>query len=265
MELTVQFMTRNDCFQAGEKIVPSGILVHSTAAPGLMAADWFDRWNKSYAAGEIALPVCVHAFVDDSGVWQYLPWDHRGWHAGGAANDTHIGFEICEPGGFEYVNGDQMVWYNAEQQEPYFRKAWANSVELCVYLCRMFGLNESDIISHNEGAALGIASSHTDVMHWFPRHGENMDTFRAAVKAALEGQEESMTQAQFDEWIDGWMAQNNPIYKTIEEVPSYWREETKALVSAGAILGDGTYPLGIRRETLKAAIITKRYTDSKVP
>ena len=31
----------------------------------------------------------------------------------------------------------------------------------------------------------GIASNHSDVMHWFPRHGESMDTFRAAVKAGL--------------------------------------------------------------------------------
>ena len=28
--------------------------------------------------------------------YQTLPWDHRGWHAGGSANNTHIGFEICE-------------------------------------------------------------------------------------------------------------------------------------------------------------------------
>jgi hypothetical protein len=32
---------------------------------------------------------------------------------------------------------------------------------------------------------LGIASNHGDVMHWFPKHGKNMDTFRAAVKALL--------------------------------------------------------------------------------
>ena len=28
--------------------------------------------------------------------YQTLPWDHRGWHAGGSANDTHLSFEICE-------------------------------------------------------------------------------------------------------------------------------------------------------------------------
>ena len=54
-------------------------------------------------------------------------------------------------------------------------------------LCQKFGLSEKDIICHSEGYKMGIASNHADVMHWFPKHGENIDTFRAAVKRALEG------------------------------------------------------------------------------
>ncbi|NCC45244.1 MAG: peptidoglycan-binding protein LysM, partial [Clostridia bacterium] len=45
--LKSKFMTRNDCYTAGRKITPKGIMVHSTATPGVMAADWFSRWNKS--------------------------------------------------------------------------------------------------------------------------------------------------------------------------------------------------------------------------
>ena len=41
------------------------------------------------------------------------------------------------------------------------------------------------IICHSEGAKLGIASNHGDVMHWFPKHGKSMDTFRADVKDLL--------------------------------------------------------------------------------
>ena len=43
------------------------------------------------------------------------------------------------------------------------------------------------VICHSEGAARGIASNHSDVMHWFPKFGKSMDTFRADVKAAMEG------------------------------------------------------------------------------
>ena len=178
-------MTRNDCYKAGRKITPKGIMIHSTATPGVKAAAWFSRWNKSFQAGEINRQVCVHAFVDDKEAWQYLPWDHRGWHAGGSANNTHIGIEICEPGGFSYSGGSNMVGYNVSKQEAYFRKAWQNAVELCVMLCQKYGLNERDIICHSEGSKRGIASNHADVMHWFPKHGESTDTFRAAVKSAL--------------------------------------------------------------------------------
>lgn len=182
--LKTKQMTRNDCYTAGRKITPKGIMVHSTATPGVMAADWFSRWNKSYKAGEINRQVCVHAFLDDKEIWQYLPWNHRGWHAGGKANDTHIGFEICEPVGFSY-SGGAMVGYDVKKNEPYFRAAWKNAVALCVLLCKEYGLTEKDIISHAEGNKVGIASNHSDVGHWFPKHGENMDSFRAAVKKAL--------------------------------------------------------------------------------
>lgn len=185
MKLITKYMTNNDCYKAGRKIKPKGIMVHSTATPGIMAGDWFSRWNKSYKAGQINRQVCVHAFVDDKEVYQYLPWDHRGWHAGGKANDTHIGFEICEPGGFSYSGGSKMVGYDVSKHEAYFRKAWQNAVELCVMLCKKYGLTEKDVICHSEGHKKGIASNHSDVMHWFPKHGESMDSFRAAVRKAL--------------------------------------------------------------------------------
>ncbi|MEQ6390345.1 N-acetylmuramoyl-L-alanine amidase [Bacillaceae bacterium S4-13-58] len=185
MNLKTKYMTRNDCYKAGRKISPKGIMIHSTATPGVMAAAWFSRWNKSYQAGEINRQVCVHAFVDDKEAWQYLPWDHRGWHAGGSANNTHIGIEICEPGGFSYGRGSAMVGYDVKKNENYFRKACDNAVELCVFLCKEYSLTEKDIIGHAEGHRQGIASNHADPLHWFPKHGESMDTFRAEVKKAL--------------------------------------------------------------------------------
>ena len=48
MKIIEKFMIRNDCYLAGRKITPKGIMVHSTATPGVMAGEWFARWNKSY-------------------------------------------------------------------------------------------------------------------------------------------------------------------------------------------------------------------------
>mgnify|MGYP000865075753 CR=1 FL=1 len=186
MKVIEKIMTRNDCFRANQKITPQGIMVHSTATPGVMAGEWFELWNKSYQDKETSRQVCVHAFLDDKEVYQYLPWDHRGWHAGGGANNTHIGFEICEPAGFTYSHGATMEGYDVEKHEAYFRKVFNNAVDLCVMLCKKFNLTEKDIITHCEGHKLGVASNHADVMHWFPKHGESMDSFRLAVKAKLE-------------------------------------------------------------------------------
>lgn len=165
MKLVTKFMTNNDCYKQGRKIKPQGIMVHSTATPGVMAERWFDLWNKP------GINKCVHAFVDDKGVYQYLPWDMRGWHAGGSANNTHIGFEICEP-------------KNLDDKE-YFQKVWRNSVELTAMLCKDFNIPLDEVIGHYEGYKKGIASNHADPGHWFPRHGKSMDDFRADVKKLL--------------------------------------------------------------------------------
>lgn len=184
MNITVEYMTNNDCYAYGRTIIPKGIMVHSTASPGVKAASWFDRWNRSYKKGETDRQVCTHAFLDDLGVWQYLPWNWRGWHAGGSANNSYIGFEICEPSGFHY-EGSKMVGYDPQAHEAYFRAIWENSIELCLMLCRMYAIAPQNIIGHYEGAAMGIASGHVDPSQWFPLHGESMDTFRAAVRARL--------------------------------------------------------------------------------
>src|SRR5690606_35456341 len=75
--------------------------------------------------------------------------------------------------------------YDTKKNEDYFRKAWDNGVKLCVQLCKTYDFTKRDILCHSEGHEKGIASNHFDVMHWFPKHGENMNTFRAAVKLAL--------------------------------------------------------------------------------
>lgn len=187
MNLNKLIFTENACYKAGRKITVKGIMVHSTGAnnpwlkryvgpdDGKLGKNQYNNhWNTYHPGGR---EVCVHAFIGklaDGTVatYQTLPWDHRGWHAGGSANDTHIGFEICEDG---------------LSDKTYFNKVYKEAVELCAYLCKQYGLTEQNIICHSEGYKKGIASNHGDVMHWFPKHGKSMDTFRADVKALLGG------------------------------------------------------------------------------
>ena len=183
MNLNKLILTENACYKAGRKITVKGIMVHSTGAnnpwlkryvgpdDGKLGKNQYNNhWNTYHPGGR---EVCVHGFIGklaDGTVatYQCLPWDHRGWHAGGSANNTHIGFEICED---DLTDG------------AYFAKVYKEAVELCAYLCKQYGLTEKNIICHSEGYKQGVASNHGDVMHWFPKHGKSMDTFRAEVKA----------------------------------------------------------------------------------
>jgi hypothetical protein len=185
MNLHKLIFVNNACYKAGRTITPQGIMIHSTGAnnpnlkryvgpdDGLLGKNQYNNhWNQDKPDGR---QVCVHGFIGKLAdgtiaIYQTLPWNRRGWHAGGTANNTHISFEICE---------DNLT------DASYFNKVYQEAVALCAYLCRMYGLNESNIICHSEGYKEGIASNHADVMHWFPKHGKSMDTFRAAVKQAL--------------------------------------------------------------------------------
>ena len=189
MNLHKLLFTNNACYKVRKTITPKGIMVHSTGTDnpwlkryvgpddGLLGKNQYNNhWNQDKPDGR---QVCVHGFIgklaDGSiATYQTLPWNHRGWHAGGSANDTHIGFEICEDG---------------LTDASYYSAVYKEAVELCVYLCKQYGLTEKDIICHSEGYKLGIASNHGDVMHWFPKHGKSMDTFRADVKAGLAATE----------------------------------------------------------------------------
>lgn len=53
----------------------------------------------------------------------------------------------------------------------------------------------------------------------------------------------------------------NPIYNTIDEVPSYWRADIKELVDKGIISGVGGGKLGMTHSDCKAAVIAKRIQE----
>ena len=189
MNLQKLIFTNNACYKAGKTITPKGIMVHSTGAnnpnlkryvgpdDGFLGKNQYNNhWNQDKPDGR---QVCVHGFIGKLAdgtiaTYQTLPWNMRGWHCGsglkGSGNDTHIGFEICEDG---------------LTDASYFSAVYKEAVELCVYLCKLYELTEANIICHSEGYKLGIASNHGDVMHWWPKHGKSMDTFRAEVGKLL--------------------------------------------------------------------------------
>ena len=84
MKIIQNYLTKNNCYIEGQTIKVKGIMVHSTACPGVKAKNFLMSWNMPKPNGN---SVCVHAFLDDTGIYQTLPWNYQGWHAGGNANN----------------------------------------------------------------------------------------------------------------------------------------------------------------------------------
>ena len=207
MRLRKQLLTRNYCYTCAGVIRPRGVMVHSTGSnnpnvsryvPGNGEIGWNARgnhWNQTNAEWKAKydkpLNKCVHAFVGlfadgKVGAVQALPWNMRGWHCAGKANNTHIGFEICEDG---------------LSDPAYFQAVYQEAAELTAYLCKEYGLDplaDGVVICHQEGYRRGLASNHGDVLHWFPRMGKTMDDFRADVARLMEG-DDDMDQSKFNE------------------------------------------------------------------
>ena len=173
MKIIQSFLTQNGCFKAAIPLKPQGIMVHSTACPGAMAKNFLSSWNVPKPNG---VKVCVHGFLDDSGFYQTLPWEMKGWHAGGSANGSLIGFEICEPKNYANKN--------------YFNKVKNSAIELCVFLCRKFNLSADSITTHCEGYqkyGSSYASNHSDIHHWWKvYHNYTISDFRNDVKKELD-------------------------------------------------------------------------------
>ena len=184
MKLIQNFLVNNECYKKGVKITVKGLMLHSTGAnnpylkryvqpdiEGIGKNTNNNDWNRYRPDNR---QVCVHGFIGKLAngaiaTVQTLPWNFKGWHAGKATgNNLYIGIEICEDG----LN-----------DRNYFNAVYNEAVEVYAYLCEMFNLNPlTDIICHSEGYKKGVASNHSDVMHWFPKHGKSMDTFRNDVK-----------------------------------------------------------------------------------
>lgn len=200
MKLNQCMFTSNRCYKSANKISgkPKGIIVHSTGANNktlkryvqpassdpnktslltdLGKNSYGNHWNNTLASK------CVHAFIGENAkgevaTYQVLPFNYCCWGCGkgkkGSYNynpTAYIQFEICE---------DKLT------DQIYFNEAFTEAIEFCAYLCKEFGLNEEDIVSHKEACAAGYASNHGDCDHWLKNFGKNMDWFRDEVAKLL--------------------------------------------------------------------------------
>lgn len=196
MDIIQAHAVKNLCYLSARKMVPWGIVVHSTGAnnpnlsryvdcPEQVGANRYNNhWNTPTPGGR---QVCVHAFIGydknkEVRVAEILPLDICCWGVGKGSkgsyntNPPHVQFEICEDG---------------LQDEVYYRKAFGVAASYCAYLCKKFSLTVQQIVSHKEAHARGYGCNHGDPEHWMKNFGEDMNDFRKLVATLL--QEETIT------------------------------------------------------------------------
>ena len=199
MELIQHYLTNNDVYVRNlgrideryanfQDIGPKGIMLHSVGYPQPKAIPLIESWdrpNKEKA---------VHAFIEPNVLYQTLPWNFRGWHAGGSANNTHVGVEMMEPSTIRYTGASTWVDLEPTVTEAFVRATYTNAVELFADLCKQFNLDpmgDAVILSHAEAHKRGIASNHGDPEHIWRIWGLSMDSFRTAVAEKLQQEEEA--------------------------------------------------------------------------
>lgn len=198
MNIIKSFITKNDCYKANEnqtdgrytefqKNGPKGLMLHSVGCSQPKASVFLKSWNQP------GMEVAVHAVIDgnDGNVYQAMPWDFRGWHAGGSANNTHVGVEMGEPACIKYTGGANFTCSDVNAAREVAERTYRSAVELFAMLCKEYNLDplgDGVIISHREGHKRGVASNHGDPEHLWNQldMGYTMDSFRKAVKEKMD-------------------------------------------------------------------------------
>lgn len=189
MKIIESLLTKNTCYKINKKMTVKGLMLHSIGCPQPRASVFANGWNDPNKE------VAVHGFIDGltGDVWQFLPWNICGWHAGGAANQTHIGVEMGEPDCIKYKPSSATFTIKDSDRSAAVAcalRTYNAAVELFAFLCKKFDLDplaDGVIIGHAEGHARGIASNHGDPEHLWRQLGmsNTMNGFRKDVAKAM--------------------------------------------------------------------------------
>ncbi|MCM1096941.1 MAG: phage tail tip lysozyme [Ruminococcus flavefaciens] len=250
LKLVESFLTNNPCYKKGQKITVKGLMLHSVGCAQPSASVFIKNWNQSSYSR-----ACVHGFIDgnDGTVYQTLPWDCRGWHCGGAANNTHIGVEMCEPSCIKYAGGSNFTCSDMAKARETARKTYEAAVALFAMLCGRFSLDpmaDGVILSHSEGSKRGSASAHADPEHLWTQLSlpYTMDGFRCDVKKAMAG---------------GAAAGAEPSVMTEADIYAYFKAQGMTDCGAAGLMGNLYAESGLRADNLQNSFEKKLGMDDE--
>ena len=281
----MEFIACNtDNYRAGRTQPVRYIVMHYTANNGDTA-----RNNCDYYHRVGGLQASAHYFVDEHGAMQSVREGDTAWHCGARAywhpecrNGNSIGIEMCSrkrADGSYYIKPETV----------------ANAAALAKDIMQRYGIDSDHVLRHydvtgkrcpmpwvddqaqwvafkdmltlertneEEEEDMTRYSKIEDVPDWA------QDTVRALMDAgALQGDEHGCIDLSLD-MVRGMVIgkryadTRSPRYATIDDVPSWAREETQRLIDRGVLLGDEHGNLNVTMDMLRTMIVCQRMVDN---
>ena len=220
-------------YRAGRTQPVRYIVMHYTANNGDTA-----RNNCDYYHRVGGLQASAHYFVDEHGAMQSVREGDTAWHCGARAywhpecrNGNSIGIEMCSrkrADGSYYIKPETV----------------ANAAALAREIMQRYGIDTEHVVRHYD------VTGKRCPMPWVDDPAQ-WTAFLAMLTPEHPNEEED---------------ENMVKYKTIDDVPEWYRSEVQELMDAGALKGTGNGgALDISEDVVRGAIIGMRYVEAKNP
>ena len=219
-------------YRAGRTQPVRYIVMHYTANNGDTAKNNCDYYHR--VSG---LQASAHYFCDEHGAMQSVRECDTAWHCGARAywhpecrNGNSIGIEMCSrkrADGSYYIKPETV----------------ANAAALARDIMQRYGIDTEHVVRHYD------VTGKRCPMPWVDDPAQ-WTAFKAMLTPEHQNDEEE---------------ENMVKYKTIDDVPEWYRSEVQELMDAGALKGTGNGAIDISEDVVRGAIIGMRYAEARNP
>ena len=229
----MEFIACNtDNYRAGRTQPVRYIVMHYTANNGDTA-----RNNCDYYHRVGGLQASAHYFVDEHGAMQSVRECDTAWHCGARAywhpecrNGNSIGIEMCSR---KRADGSYYI----------LPETVANAAALAREIMQRYGIDTEHVVRHYD------VTGKRCPMPWVDDPAQWV-AFKDMLTPEHPNEEED---------------ENMVKYKTIDDVPEWYRSEVQELMDAGALKGTGNGAIDISEDVVRGAIIGMRYVEARNP
>ena len=229
----MEFVSCNTAnYRAGRTQPVRYIVMHYTANNGDTAKNNCDYYHR--VGG---LQASAHYFCDEHGAMQSVRECDTAWHCGARAywhpecrNANSIGIEMCSR---KRADGSYYI----------LPETVANAATLAKDIMQRYGIDTDHVLRHYD------VTGKRCPMPWVDDPAQ-WTAFLAMLTLGRTNEEED---------------ENMVKYKTIDDVPEWYRSEVQELMDAGALKGTGNGAIDISEDVVRGAIIGMRYAEARNP